>query len=865
MNNETNNYEFIVTFSDFKNIYKKNRGFILKGALLFGFIAVLYTLMSPPQYPVKATFREQSRAKSGIDNDFSLGNMLTGNTSSIQNQVVTLMQSHNLLDKLVKIHNLQGIITPKSKIALSIDTIKDNLNIEYSILRRRDKPNIKGPYNDITISNISYNGEIPLHLQLKPLNDKTFELYDHLETLIGKGEFDTEFKTENYQFTLKRNSGKPLYDTAYRLDIFPAEAVAAKLSKKIGITPHSKDKTLLELSYSNPDRFLAANVLNTLMTLYQDYLREEYRRITNEQLSYLKIRKEQEHELLKEMLTRYAKEQSAGVSSAGFATTDSAMEFLAASQQQHRGKVMAIDLEIKRLEQMQQDGYAHYDRYGTEGDPVIINQLLAEIRNLKLQADATELAIKENSRMPSKMTQQTEFNGITLALAKDLYLNYCKELNTAESQVVQYQFIRDNLQDNDFEVSSLNSILNDSISSQIIANYSQLLLQLKDEANRSLKEQERLKSELQLRRGFLDMHLSQVSQLFNLKTDLIKDKIFSLQNISISLIHKQIAILEKQLRDYTHARIQNLMQERDVINQHIQKINVDMAKLPEKRIYEKLMTQELETSQKAQREIASMVESKSIAKNLEVIQSTPIDSAQVPIFPKSPLTLLFFLAGAVGGGFLMSCTLLFKEASSGITATAENLKEIHQHLSGALSKECEKTPNRQDINTLRHLMNHLVDESKIILLIEGNGPDYSKQLAILAHKKGLKTLIIPLTFQEGQDDRNGLFDYLEGNSKLPEKYSGGSFDYLKVGHASEYTNELITSKRFHELLATFESEYDLVLLVSNNSANSPEAEAQLNISKRVALTLKGEKLEQLTKYFDKSKGNPDNRVTFIFY
>lgn len=299
----------------------------------------------------------------------------------------------------------------------------------------------------------------------------------------------------------------------------------------------------------------------------------------------------------------------------------------------------------------------------------------ARANNLKEEADMQEsirfylnnlervLGVHQRilqERLTHQQNPAGEYQGITLEVATDLFRDFSKQLIQIESNIRQNTFFIHQIEEPNFEITSLSAGLNDPISSEIIQKASKLVLNLRDQNNQSIREQMRIREELNLERTFLTLHLQQMIQLMELNKEIVDEKIYALQNVSSELIHQRISLLEKNLQDYLKARLHNLHQERDLIKRHLDSIHLEMAQLPQKWVSEQLLTQEVATNHLIVEEIAKLVETKNISHNLEVLQSAPVDKALPPVHPVTPKILLLAILGLFFGGFVGSCFALAK-------------------------------------------------------------------------------------------------------------------------------------------------------------------------------------------------------------
>lgn len=485
----------------------------------------------------------------------------------------------------------------------------------------------------------------------------------------------------------------------------------------------------------------------------------------------------------------------------------------------------------------------------------------AYLTNLVHLFEVQEKTIQD--RLTHQQNVQVEFQGIDLETANGLYLAYSRELHSLEADLAQKEFIIQQLNQPEFEVSSINSMMDDTISREIINKTSTLMLTVKDEPNRTTKELERLRRDIDIQKGFLIVHLKQMSDIIRLREQLLQDKIHSLQGITLELIRQKISIQEKHLADFIHSRLNNLKHERFVIAQHQQELQAELDQLPEKWASQKLIDQHMQSNQNIVHQIASMIESKTIAENLEVSQSAPFDEAVTPVLPRDPRLFLYGLIGAFSGAFLTFCFCLVRSAANGVEATSENLQSLRQKVAGKLSlKDSPRNIedlSESDLETLRKMTMYLAapaeqKKQKRILLIEGSGPYYAEIFAALMSKKGEKVLLLPLSFnQEGLPaEYPGLLDFLEGRAEQPKLIKGLYFDRIAAGGISLFAKELLGLDCFEALLEKLSQEYTWIIGSTEAQPTSAEAESLLAIFSNVAVTLSGEKLEDLSAYFDAS-------------
>ncbi len=984
----------LLTFSDLFLILKRSKTKLLVFTLGFASLAGLFALSTTPLYKSEATFREKAHGTSPEVNRTI--NLVLGGADSNENIAVSVMKSRKIREEAIHLLAIQASIK-KDKVNFPLfRNISNNLKIELAYWRNSKEPVIKDLDESLTVSSVNYTGEVPLNLKIKFTSDENYVAYDKKGEEIGIGELDHPFSTPFYTFTITRlrhkslnsenlkldreqerlASSEPLKNSTFKLLINPLTLVAKNLTSCFACDTDSKDKSLIKLSFNYPKRQIANAYLDSIMSLYQDYLKTEHRVVANQHLAYLNQRREETTDRLKSMM-----EEHAHALSSSMATID----FLFQTQQSHTQKLMLLDMELHKLTQAKEAGLIFKDRYLIEGgDTLSINQILAEIRSHRQQSDSIEIALRNTEFNPQtskrafadqsteleeikatreeaknllfslqnnktsapltllsqdkyrvndwqhkikekelafqealpalktytqtcltechrnfnaylnnlihilaveekvieeRLTHQQgplqEFQGIDLPTANQLYIHYSQTLNEIEAQHLHYAFILDQLKDPQFEISSLSSVLEDTVSKEIITRASNLVLMVKDQDNRSQREIDRLKVEISQQKRFLSLHLAQMMQLLNLRKNLYLDKILAIQNTQLELIQQKISVLEQHLRDLIDTRISTIQQEKTAIAYQQQVIQQEMTKMPAKWASEKLVDQQLEISRKVMEEITKSVEQKNISAQLDVSRSAPLDYAFSPIHPISSYPLFFALLGGLSGLMGYSSFILGRSIIKGIPATLDNLKFSDQHVSGTLTDQSvPPTFNQlpiQDLDTLRRLSHYFFPNEnfstlgQLVLLLIGNGKDYSTNLATLLSKQGQRVLIIPLSFDSFKDTSTGLLQFLEGQIDMPHIQQDKYYDFIIPGGLSSQANELLSSIRFQTYLKEVSQKYHHILLVSKANLLSGEAEGLAKRFNHVAISVTEERLHDLTPFIEIITTKPEGaKLSFVF-
>lgn len=851
-----------ISLNDLFHLFKKKRKTIYKWTIYSALFFSLLTLIRPVMYESEAIFWDKTKKQSGLSSgslsallENGLGNATPGS------EATAAFKSRRLIGNTIKKLNMQGSIKAKNDFTHGYArSFFENVVGEYSHLTSKKVPVLSELNPELKFTSIGYNGEVPLEYRIRFTSEDEFVIIDSEH----KGTLGLPVNMSKVTFVLaKTEKPSKLEGKTFKLTFNSLDRMINIHGRTLKVVADKQDKSFIKITYENRDRHLASQFVNTLMAEYQDYLKKENKKISEAQLNYLFAREDESIKNLETLLNNYAGKLSTGYEMSGFPDSEKEMEFLGTSQQESLKHILNLDLESRRLQQIDQENVAYYDRFYQTGDADVVNEILSRVREFQQLRDVISLAINDTKH--SSEEKFVEFQGIALNTSEELYQNFCRQINELQSLIKQHQFVLERMGHPEFEISSLSVSLTDPISQEMISKASEIALSLKDDNNRSSKELERLKEDLELQKRFLYLHVKHIIQLKKLEEELVQKKLTALQNVRFNLINQQISILEKNLADYVNVRMVNLKQERGLLENHLQQLQQQMTLLPKKWATEQLIKQRIQLNRGIMEEVAKLVETKNISHNLESIQSTPLDVAVPALLPKTRHLLLFATFGGLVGGLTSFGLLLVGYLSRGMEASQDNLTAMGQHISGNLTSSCEegKPLFDADLETLRRVMSFIpigFGLGNSLLIIKGKGPNFSMPLAALMSKKGFKVLVIDLSFNKAQNPKEppGLLQYLEGSVEKPttEKSVEG-YDFVRAGGISRFSSELLNNEAFKKLLRESENSYDLVIGVSDALPHSGEAEELLQLFENIAVLVNGETIHELHSYLK-------TRSTFIF-
>jgi uncharacterized protein involved in exopolysaccharide biosynthesis len=489
------------------------------------------------------------------------------------------------------------------------------------------------------------------------------------------------------------------------------------------------------------------------------------------------------------------------------------------------------------------------------------NNALSYLRNLLKLNETHAQVIKE--RLSNHYDPKSEYNGLDLDTARQLYLSYCKDVGLLEAEIRQNAYIIKELEDPNFEVNSLSSIVKDPIAQEIVNKSSELALSLRDEDNRSSREIARTKEELAFQKRFLSEHLRQTNIMLELRKNLLEEKLYSLQGVTMELIHQKITIIQKQIHDFISSKIASLELEKKLYEKNLAEVNRKMAMLPSKWVSEQILNQNLVLNKSIVEEITKMVESKNISNHMEVIKSSPVDSAFAAPRPIYPKIVIFTVLGAFAGFVFSLGYFVIQAMFNGVRASEQNLRDSGQYVAGTLTLASSLKPyTDQDLDALRKILYRYRDEKKLLLLLNvGKGIDYSLQLADLFKMTELSVVCISACFDNWKENQlPGLLQVLEGKTDNPRIVTHEEIDCISSGGISRYTSELLSSDRFLRFLNTMQKQYDVVCVVSNVALTTGEAQGLFNLFNNIVVSITDENLLDLKTYIEAEK---NKKITFV--
>lgn len=817
--------ELLFTLGDLKRLYKKHRRLLVKVGLLSALAIFLFLSIKEPRFRATATFRQ---AQSGDENVGKLRNLLNVVMLSEQERgAASLMLSHRLGRVVIEKLGLQAAVRERGFAAQKIFNFWRNLCDETGFSRKDGA--------GFQFREVFFEGEKPLQVFLHFKTEDQFEILNAKREPLAEGRVGEPVRTGSFSFSLVQVPENLSLKKLYPLSLSPWPGCVRHHLRFLQVKPQKPDKNILRLSYSHPNRHLAALFLNEMMGAYQTYLKQENEELSDAQLAYLEKRQQELSGKLDRVLQEQVTYLKENLGETGFIGLKEEVETLAIPKEAYNTRLFDLEMEQRRLEKGGRDLSDEEDlltpkKHHVKSAPSheSTQNYQNRLANLKLEESKVELP------RAASLTQREELEGITLATAQSLYGSYQKELDETQKNIRQLIYFEKQIFMPTFELSSLGGVLRDSVGQSMVQKAAEISLKLRDEKNHSLKEMARLQEALNTEKTFLSHHMKQMEELEKVRKKLVEEKIRSLQTICLDLIKKEKKLIEEKLQELT----------------------VKMEDLPEKWRRESHLQFTKELNMGIIEGISKVVESKNLTHNLFHVDSKPIDKAIPPLLPIAPLLLLFSVGGGGLASLLFFLFFLGQGLVRGFPLSFDTLHFYGFKGAGLFSRLCHAPLNEigsSDLHTLREIQQRISRHKKktpCVALVGGDRPDYSLNLAELFALQNKRILLIHSAFNKTvtPDEASGLWHYLEGRVAEihPQKRRG--FDFISTGGTSRHAPELLSRENFAKLLEKFKPHYDLILIYTTALPALADAHVFFKYADAIIVTGAEEKPSDLLPY-----------------
>lgn len=770
---------------------------IVRCSVVFALIAFVILIFLPLQYEARATFKQSA---SKVDQTFDLKNFIrTFSSGGSEGTASTLMLSDRVLEKTICSLGLQ--------VKMKEDSLWRNcLNNCLAELGRlpRDR-------KSVVFANVHYSGEKPVVLTIQKTSETGFVVSSDQHVISGKLRESMHFS--DVQLTVNQ---LPSEDRLTFI-VHPLQSITPKLRQQLTIKLAREDKNLLVIHCRDSDRIRSAQIVNTLMHMYEQYLIEENQLIINAQLAYLNQRQDELSEKLSEEICNHAELLKNNIQSQGYLGIKDEIEMAFEPLQAYQSRLSAVELELGQI------GHRLKETPQNSAYSKALAGQMGAAKSIFANVDRKEKIPEDES---------LDLANMTIDSARSQTHHYSAQMDDLYAQLKQIVFLRDHLFDPDFEISTLSNVVPDAITQQMVQKSMELEAQLHDELHRSARDRDRIKTTLATHKRFLESHLNQTVELGKIRIDLLKEKLHSLYSVMKELLLKEKTILQEKIGE----------------------MKTSMQRLPDLWVHENRLKFKSDLTKGMMEGLVNIAETKNLSQHLFQVESRPLDFAKIPIgFVKPRLittSILLFCIGLIASA-LFSIIYSFIH---GFPVSLKTLKELGAHTSGAISL------HGTNLDTHRHVVAFLMDVGPkgVVSIIGEKQTPFFPDVAKLLRKYKRSSCIIDCSFGKiiTAEEQPGLAHALKGKDPFAMLHRFPNYDYLPVGESTSESVELLNSPAFTELTKQLALQYDYLFLLSRTPIDSLETEALLKICTH-AIIIAESPLEKLKSLLAKQ------HVTFV--
>ncbi len=747
-----------IYFSDLKWLFRLKKKTVFCGMLVGGIFFLLFTLFSETRYEVRALFKEGVARQGATSANLFQNLMQSMQMGDSQTKSPTIMRSYRISTDVVETLGLQ-ISQPKTRLSRVLRRGKETL---YTAAGKK----ISDP-DPPRFAHVSYELEDPslYYLRLKP---HTFELLDSKKKVLAMGKVGIPIVTDNFTFTLTHLPVRT--KKLIPIKVIPKHIAIQRLQKPLRFKPKKENANLIELIYQHRDRQLAITILNELMEAYKRYLHYENSHLASSQLSYLNERMQDLFQKMDAGLTKYRNFLLENLGEGDFLTLNQEMLRFSKRQEEYKKHLFALEANISELHRVKKRETVLF------GDPNVGKEMQ------EMQFELNRLKKREQS-INHKEVQQNRLD-----------IDYHEKHHGLESEIQQLELILKRIHEKNFELSSLNAILKDSMSQKLVSEMGVLMQKMRDETNLSDKERQRMEKDIERGRISLTKHITQVIDLKKLQDDLICNKISQFQQTSLDLTKQDIGTLETQIEGFIQNHLENLNEKKKILQEKLEQLKRDMRHLPDRWLHENKLQFRSDLDMGMIEGMIKLIESKNIEAHLMQIESKPLDRAYAPLKPKPPFLIVFSCLGFFMGGIATFGFQVLKASNRGFPISPEHLRALHIPV----------------IHKMRHLLYQLT--GKVILLTQ---PKEAKELASLLGHQGKKVLLVHAHFSDisMKGDLPGLYYHLQHPSEALPIQSYPYYDEVCMGAGDPMH---FPYQQFQAFITKTKEVYDHLLVASEN-------------------------------------------------
>ncbi len=802
--------EVIFSLEELKEFFRAKKRFLYRVFFAGSFLFLAFSLITPIQYKVTASFLEKEGEGEGQD---SLKTLFLGKSSLQEgSSAASLMKSKKVLKALMEKEGLQIFQVKRGLLGKVFHNLQENLRFAFF-----------GKVDDIenfSFSDVAFEGECPLLFSLQFLPKGEFFVFSSEGKKLGVGKVGVPFSFSSFSFTVKAHPKEILVKKRYSFQVVPWQDLFEDLGKSISIKKERENPNLLLLSIQKRDRKEGARILNGLMREYKNHEEKEREETSSEQITYLLRRQKEVEESFSKGLQEYETYLKERIENAGFLSTEEEItafskqyqkqtetlletealekqlsschsfeevgsflgkvnpeivelykekektieekekielslrlqdleksEFIQQKTEKHLTDLKKVNTTIENLEKA--EGIHFFQEANRGGEFFAKKEDFASYKKELLKQLKAEKVVLEK-RISLEENLPKELEGIDLKTAKEFLTSYHIKTDALQEKIRQLSFALENIEKPSFEVSSLSGVLQDPVSQERVHRLSSLSMQRKEDKFLTEKEKIRIEEDIALQKKILQVHIESVIRMEAISLELIKQKQKMLQQIILDCLEQSLALLQEKGRELLFRQKEEVKKEKEVLLEKIAVLKEKMKEIPQNQRKEERLFLQKELGTKITQAILELIENKTIASNLKRFQSRPLDQASVPI---KAMPKLYLLKAILVGLVLVFFTFLASFVAAllkGLPPSSRSLKLLDQKFLGEISLRSEEEDlnslSDADLEALREAV-FFINEGKIISFFNPTGPNYLFSLAKLFQKKGEKVLVVNCDLQ----------------------------------------------------------------------------------------------------------------------
>lgn len=317
-------------------------------------------------------------------------------------------------------------------------------------------------------------------------------------------------------------------------------------------------------------------------------------------------------------------------------------------------------------------------------DSVSRAELLHYLKRVMQTNALSQKVLKEKIEDQPKL--DASLKALTLESAERLYQSHLNALQATELRLAQLGQALTQIEKGSFEVSSLSSMFREPVILEMISRAGQLVLQLQDNKNYSLKEHQRIESELGVCKRSICLYIRDNIALSEVERNAMRERIHQVQMASVDQVNQNLALLKSQKEELVDARVRELKKELSLVDSQLENLKQKMRNLPSVWFAEKRLDFQTDVQLEILKAVASVSESQRVSTAMEIVKSKSIDEGIFPIRAANPRLELWLILGFIAGYLIACVAAIWRGFKEGLPVSEESLDRAGFYVIGELKQ-----------------------------------------------------------------------------------------------------------------------------------------------------------------------------------